>query len=181
MRTNLALCTFAIVLGVGVPLGACTADIHGNTINATIPTTVTFTTSADVNNVKPGDSLPCHAQTDQPSGSGSTSSSSASTTSSSSSTSSAAPDAGPVMVADAGSTAPAPAPAPAQESVLFQIFIDDDSGSPLFVTAQADFSVTVPAKIAAGSHKVICRVAHSDGTATEVTSSFNITVVTGAM
>ena len=157
MRATLAVCALAIGFGAGPSLVACTADIHGNTVNATVPTDVTISTSADANAVKPGESLPLHVQM------------------SGSSTTTVA-DAGSTGTGDAASTGGASAPAPTQVNVLFQIFIDAVGDTPLVVTAQADFSVTIPPSTSPGHHKVICRVAQGDGTPTNVTSSIDINV-----
>ena len=158
MRSTLAMLATCGVLAAGAGLCACTADIHGNTVNATIPTSVTITTTADVNNVKPGESIPIHAETNEPTSGTVVAEADA-----------AAPEGGTVATSDAGA-------AQVQESVLFQIFIDTVSGSPLMVTAQADFDVTLPANISVGAHKVICRLAHGDGTPTSTMSSIDITV-----
>ncbi|MGH7439853.1 MAG: hypothetical protein ACRENE_29545 [Polyangiaceae bacterium] len=154
MRPIFAMSALLGVLAAGAGLGACTADIHDNTVNATIPTSVSITTTADANHVKAGESLPIHAETNQP--------------------------ASATVVAEAGTAATSDAgPAQTQESIVFQIFIDTVSDSPLLVTAQADFSVTLPANLSVGSHKVICRLAHGDGTPTSTMSSIDITVTSG--
>jgi hypothetical protein len=153
MQATLARCTMAVALGTGAALNACTADIHGgNTVNPTVPGNVTISTSADANHVKPGDSLPIHVQT---------------------------AGLATVVVADAGSTGAADsaaAPAQTQVNFLFQIFIDSAGGSPLLVTAQTDFNVTIPSDVSAGPHKVICRVAQGNGSPTNLTASIDINV-----
>jgi hypothetical protein len=53
---------YGLVIGGAVasiaPLAACSADIHGNTVD--INATVTATTSVDVTNVQPGETMPVH-------------------------------------------------------------------------------------------------------------------------
>ena len=137
-----------------------------NTVNATVPTTVTITTTADVNNVKPGQSVPIHADTG-----GDTSTSSGGSSSGGSS----------VATGEGGANAGGDAAAPAQTtqtqvSIVFQMFIDTVGDTPLIVSPNPDFDVTIPAMTSAGKHKLICRVAHSNGTTTDVMSSIDITV-----
>ncbi len=58
-------------------------------------------------------------------------------------------------------------------------FIDDDSGSPILVTAQTNVSITIPHDESEGGHKLICQVRKHDGTPTNVSFSMNFTVVAG--
>lgn len=58
----------------------------------------------------------------------------------------------------------------------FQIYLDSTSGQPLLITAQESVSVTLPADVAAGDHKLICRVHKHDGTPTSATSEIDIKV-----
>ena len=160
MRKSLLRCALVGALASCAVLGACTADIHGNTVNATVPASVTITTTADVSAVKPGESVPIHADTGE------------ATSSSSGGSSMPAGDGG----ADAAGGAAAPAQTQTQVTVVFQMFIDTVSGSPLVVSPNPDFDVTIPATTPAGKHKLICRLAHGDGTTTDVTSSIDITV-----
>lgn len=60
-----------------------------------------------------------------------------------------------------------------------EFFIDDDSGSPILITAQTSVSVTIPQDESEGSHKLICQVHKHDGTATNVSFSLDFTVVAG--
>lgn len=165
MRTSMMRCALVGALATCAALGACTADIHGNTVNATVPGSVTITTTADVNDVKPGASVPIHADTNE----GAASSSGGS---SSGGSNVAAGEGG----ADAASEAGAPAPAQTQVTVVFQMFIDTVSSTPLIVSPNPDFDVTIPATTSPGKHKLICRLAHSDGTTTDVMSSIDIMV-----
>jgi hypothetical protein len=59
-------------------------------------------------------------------------------------------------------------------------FIDDDSGSPILVTAQVNVSVTIPQGESEGHHKLICEVQKHDGTPTNVSFSMDFTVVAGS-
>jgi hypothetical protein len=167
MRVSFARCAICGALAVCPALAACTADVHDNTLNASVPGGLTFTTSADVNNVKPGESIPCHAESSGNAGGGSTASGS---------------DAGASPVTDGSAAADAAQPPPAQTQTttnVYQIFIDTLSDTPLMVSTQVDFNVTIPANISAGAHKLICRLAHSDGTPTNVITSIDIKVTSG--
>jgi hypothetical protein len=58
----------------------------------------------------------------------------------------------------------------------FQIYFDNTSSTPLLITAEESFSVTIPASAPAGDHKVICRIHKHDGTPTEATFELNLKV-----
>jgi hypothetical protein len=151
---------------------ACTADVHDNTIS--IPdATVNMSSTADTSNVKPNEQLPIHCDVKnvplgepdaQPP--------------------SMTPDAGSGPGPDAGTDAgtDAGADAGASQSVdetdYLEIHLDTEDTPALLVTAQVTFTVTIPADIQAGDHKLICRVHKHDGTATSVVAELKITVKT---
>lgn len=52
----------------------------------------------------------------------------------------------------------------------FQYYIDDFSNPPILITAKVNVTVTIPANLSPGNHKLICRVHKHDGTpTTEIT------------
>lgn len=58
-----------------------------------------------------------------------------------------------------------------------QVYLDDDStGSPMLVTAQTSFDVTIPEETTIGSHQVLCRIYKHDGTPTTAEATVGITV-----
>jgi hypothetical protein len=57
-----------------------------------------------------------------------------------------------------------------------QVYFDDMSTTPLLVTAEKSFSVTIPADAPMGDHKLICRVHKHDGTPTQATFELDIKV-----
>lgn len=59
----------------------------------------------------------------------------------------------------------------------FQIYLDDLDSTPLLITAEVSVTIVVPATIAAGDHKLKCRVHKHDGTPTTAVEEINITVV----
>lgn len=81
-----------------------------------------------------------------------------------------------VYLVDPGSQPPA---GHTDDAGQLEFFIDDDSGSPILITAQTDVSVTIPKSESDGDHKLICQVHKHDGTATNVQFSLDFTVVAG--
>lgn len=73
-----------------------------------------------------------------------------------------------------------PPPNQATVAAYFEIFIDDENGMPLVVTASTSVSVTIPASTPPGSHKLICRLHHHDGTPTQSVATTSITVSASA-
>jgi hypothetical protein len=63
-----------------------------------------------------------------------------------------------------------------------QIYLDDVNTTPLLITAQATFNVTIPPATPPGGHKLICRVYKHDGTptSTEVNVDITVTATAGA-
>lgn len=61
MKRALISSAFALICSAGM-VGACTADVHDNTLNVENPD-VSFTTTADVNNIHQGQSVPVEIQT----------------------------------------------------------------------------------------------------------------------
>jgi hypothetical protein len=59
----------------------------------------------------------------------------------------------------------------------FSIFLDSTSSTALLVTAKESVDVTIPASTSMGNHKLVCQVDKHDGTATQVTSEIELTVV----
>lgn len=82
-----------------------------------------------------------------------------------------------VYLVDPGATPP---PDHTDDAGQLAFYIDDDSGSPILVTAQVDVSVTIPQGESAGDHKLICRVQKHDGTPTDTEFSLKFTVVAGS-
>ena len=58
----------------------------------------------------------------------------------------------------------------------FQIYLDSTSGEPLLITAEKNVTVTLPATVTAGDHKLICRVHKHDGTPTQATFELDLKV-----
>lgn len=73
-----------------------------------------------------------------------------------------------------------PAATPPAEHVndagYFQIYLDDESTTPILITALVNVSVTIPPATKAGSHKLICRIHKHDGTATAAVQEFSFAV-----
>jgi len=65
MRSSLFIVgALGIVCATFVPV-ACTADVHGNTINVDVPN-LSISTDVDVNNIHPGQSVPVTIKGDMP-------------------------------------------------------------------------------------------------------------------
>lgn len=73
---------------------------------------------------------------------------------------------------------PAETPPPEHEEDAghFQIYLDDVDSEPLLITAEVNVTVTVPADIEPGAHKLKCRIHKHDGTPTDTVIEVNITV-----
>jgi hypothetical protein len=68
----------------------------------------------------------------------------------------------------------------AADASHFQVYLDDTNGTPLLVTAQTTFTVTIPPETKEGNRKLICRVHKHDGAPTSTKFEISITVkVTG--
>jgi len=163
------------MLAGGAGVFACTADVHDNTIS--IPNaTVSMSSSADTSDVTPNEQLPIHcdvqnvplAEPDAQGASGGD----------------AGTSSGPDAAAESGVASGADAGAPqgpsqnSDDTDYLEIHLDDESTPALLVTAQVTFTVTIPADIKAGDHKLICRVHKHDGSATNVVAELKITVKT---
>lgn len=79
-----------------------------------------------------------------------------------------------VFLIDPGSEPP---PDRVMVSGHFRFYLDNTSGEPLLITASKSVDVPIPASVAAGNHKLICRIHKHDGTATEAIFEIDITVV----
>ncbi len=62
----------------------------------------------------------------------------------------------------------------------FKIYLDDTSGTPLLITAQANVQVKIPANTPPGKHHLVCRLHKHDGTPTNQEQEISITVVASA-
>jgi hypothetical protein len=69
-----------------------------------------------------------------------------------------------------------PPPEHAADAGHLQVYLDDVSTTPLLVTAQVTFDVTIPSHTPAGHHRLICRVHKHDGTPTNTEFQINVTV-----
>jgi hypothetical protein len=72
---------------------------------------------------------------------------------------------------------------PANETdvaAYFEVFIDSESGTPLVTTASTSITVTVPSSTPPGSHNMICRLHHHDGSATKSVTQVSVTVSASA-
>ena len=69
-----------------------------------------------------------------------------------------------------------PPPEHVNDAGYFEIYLDDESTTPILITAQVNVSVTIPATTTAGSHKLICRIHKHDGTETAAVEEFSFTV-----
>ncbi len=78
-----------------------------------------------------------------------------------------------VFLVDPAATPPA---AHVDDAGHFQIYLDDESTTPILITAQVNVSVTIPAATKPGSHKLICRIHKHDGTETDAVQEFSFTV-----
>jgi hypothetical protein len=129
------------------PMTACTADVHGNTINANVDldhANINATTTTDVSNVKSGATVGINVTLDSG-----------------------------VYLIPPEQTPPADKVSVAAH---FQVYIDDENSAPILVTASTTINVTVPASTPPGPHKLICRLHHHDGTPTQSETTVNITV-----
>jgi hypothetical protein len=57
-----------------------------------------------------------------------------------------------------------------------QIYLDGFDSDPLLITAEVDFSLTIPADTPPGNHTIKCRVHKHDGTPTSAVFEIEITV-----
>ncbi len=147
MRTSLVK-TALVVVCSAVPIAACTADVHGNTINVEVPN-LSISTDVDVNNIHPGERVGVNIKAD-------TSASQA-----------------PTVPEDASS---APSGSASNSSIVFKLFLDDSSTTALAVTASLKVDVTIPTSTPPGPHKLVCRAFHADGTPTDSETSLDINV-----
>jgi hypothetical protein len=69
-----------------------------------------------------------------------------------------------------------PPPDHVQDAGHFQIYLDDTDTQPLLITAQTNFSVTIPPGTKPGPHNLICRFHKHDGTPTSTEVNVAITV-----
>lgn len=148
MRTLFVKAAFVVVCSA-VPLAACTADVHGNTINVDVPN-LSISTDVDVNNIHPGERVGVTIKADT----------SASQT--------------PTMPKDASTSAPSGNTS--NGSIIFKLFLDDSSTTALAVTASLKVDVTIPMSTPPGPHKLVCRAFHADGTPTDSETSLDIDV-----
>jgi len=145
MRSAIVL-TALLAACAGVPVSACTADVHDNTINAEIPN-LEINSNVDVNNVHAGQSVPITIKADN------------------------------VTMVAPNTTPP---PGKEQTAVFFKLFLDDDSSKELTIATSLSVSVTIPATTPPGSHKILCRAFHPDGTPTDSETSLDINVTASA-
>jgi hypothetical protein len=74
-----------------------------------------------------------------------------------------------------------PQAADVNSAAYFKIFLDDDdSDTPLVVTAQTSVSVKIPAATPPGPHKLICHLFKHDGTPTNTEQDIDINVMASA-
>jgi hypothetical protein len=66
------------------------------------------------------------------------------------------------------------------KAAYFEIFLDDEDGEPLTVTASATASVTIPSTISKGEHHLICRLKRHDGMPTNQKKEVSFTVSASA-
>ncbi|MDP2344142.1 MAG: hypothetical protein Q8O67_24505 [Deltaproteobacteria bacterium] len=59
----------------------------------------------------------------------------------------------------------------------FQIYLDDTDDEPLVITAETNVTVTIPAEVEPGDHKLLCRIHKHNGDPTDVVIEISITVV----
>jgi hypothetical protein len=78
-----------------------------------------------------------------------------------------------VFLVSPGTTPP---PAHVNDAGYFQIYFDDDTSTPVLITADISVTVTVPMGTKDGDHKFVCRLHKTDGTATSVRSELHVTV-----
>ncbi len=178
MRSLVSRITVASALVCGAGVFACTADIHGNTIS--IPNaTVNMSSTADTSDVTPNEQLPIHCDVQNvmlappdagPPPAGTDSGVGPSTDAGAD----VAADSGANAVADSGATQNPPTTV--DDTVYLEIHLDDEDTPALLVTAEVNFTVTIPADTKAGDHKLICRVHKHDGTATTTVAELKITV-----
>src|SRR5690349_9993627 len=103
MRTSLVKAAFVLVCSA-VPVAACTANVHDNTVNVDVPN-LSISTDVDVNNIHPGERVGVNIKAD--------------TTTSQT----------PATPADASTPPPN-----TNTSIIFKIFLDDSSTTALAVT-----------------------------------------------
>ncbi len=145
MRRTFVRTAFAVVCA-GLPLGACTADVHDNTLNVDIPN-LQMSTNVDVNNVHQGQQVPVTIKADN------------------------------VTMVAPNQKPPA---GHEQDAVFFKIFLDDDSGTELTIATSLTVNVTIPQSTPPGSHKLLCKAFHPDGTPTDSETSLDINVTASA-
>lgn len=77
-----------------------------------------------------------------------------------------------------------PPPEHVNDAGHIQVYLDDVDTMPLLITAQTNFSVTIPPETKMGPHKLICRFHKHDGTPTttrvDVSINVAVSVSTGA-
>ena len=69
-----------------------------------------------------------------------------------------------------------PPPEHMNDAGHINVYLDDVDSTPLLITAQAMFNVTIPAGTSAGPHKLLCRFHKHDGTPTSTVATVDITV-----
>jgi hypothetical protein len=69
-----------------------------------------------------------------------------------------------------------PPPDHAHDAGYLELYLDDEASPPLFIAAQTHVSVTIPASITAGPHRIICRLHEHDGTPTDTTFEVDMIV-----
>jgi hypothetical protein len=170
MRPFLTHVLLAAAVATAAPLVACSADIHGNTVD--VNATVTATTSVDVSNVQPGQMMPIHVDVQNvvlvdPN-----------TTPTADQAATAAyieffldsTSGAPLLVsaqADVNVTIPASTP-PGMHKVLCQVYKHD--GTPTNTVSEVDFTVKASASASATTT--------TTGTTTTVDASASATVTT---
>jgi len=69
-----------------------------------------------------------------------------------------------------------PPPDRVQVAGHFQFYFDTMTAEPILVTAEKEVDVMIPPAATPGAHKLICRVHKHDGTPTEATFEFDLTI-----
>ena len=69
-----------------------------------------------------------------------------------------------------------PPPNDAHDAGYLELYLDDEASPPLLIAAQTHVSVTIPANISAGPHRIICRLHEHDGTPTDTTFDIDMIV-----
>jgi hypothetical protein len=71
-----------------------------------------------------------------------------------------------------------PPPEHMSDAGHLEVFMDSVDSPAILITAQTNFTVTIPPNTAPGDHKIICRVHKHDGTPTSTMFELKITVKT---